>query len=72
MDISDGNDILSSEINTDGSFESGDFDIIKDALSGLKQYLANGSPLKMMKMLLISPLKLFSFSRYFCLDLSVV
>ena len=37
----------------------------KGALSGLRQFLATESPLKM-----ISPQKLFSFSRYlsFCLD----
>ena len=44
--------------------------LIKGALSGLKQHLATESPLRMMKMLFISPQKLFSFSRYlsFCLD----
>ena len=38
-----------------------------------RQLLATESPLKMMKMLFISPLKLFLFSRYFsfCLDFLV-
>ena len=46
----------------------------KGALSGLRQYLASESPLKMMRMVFISPLKRFSFSRYFsfCLDLLVM
>ena len=44
--------------------------VIKDAFSGLRQFLATESTLKMMKMLFISPQKLFSFSRHliFCLD----
>ena len=34
------------------------------ATSGLRQFLATESPFKMMKMLFISPQKLFSLSRY--------
>ena len=42
---------------------------IKDALSGLRQFLAFESPLKLMKYTFISPSKFFLFSRYliFCL-----
>ena len=36
----------------------------KGALSGLRQFLATKSLLKMMKMFFISPQKLFSFSGY--------
>ena len=46
---------------------------LKSAFSGLRQFLATENPLKMMKMLFISPYNLFSFSRYlnFCLDFFV-
>ena len=46
----------------------------KGALSGLRQFLATESPLKMMKNAFISPWKLFPFSRYlsFCLDFLVM
>ena len=46
----------------------------KGALSCLRQLLATESPLKMIKMLFISPRKLFSFSRYlsFCLEILVM
>ena len=33
MEISDGHESLSSEINTDGSFETGDSDVTKDDFS---------------------------------------
>ena len=48
--------------------------IFKGALSGLRQFLAAESPLKMMKIFFISRQKLFSFSRYlsFCLDFLVM
>ena len=44
------------------------------ALSGLRQFLATESPLKMMKNAFFSPQKLFSFPRYlrFCLDFLVM
>ena len=47
---------------------------LKGALSGLRQFLTTESHLKMMKMLLISTKRLFSFSRYlsFCLDVLVI
>ena len=47
---------------------------IKGALSGLRQFLASESPLKMMKNAFIWTQKLFSFSRYlsFCLNLLVM
>ena len=47
---------------------------LNGALSGLRQFLAAESPLKMMKNAFISPQKLFSFSRYlkFCLDFLVI
>ena len=47
---------------------------IKDAFSGLRQFLATESPSKMMHFLKISPQKLFPFSRYlsFCLDFWVM
>ena len=46
----------------------------KVAVSGLKQYLAAESPLKMTKNAFISRQKPFLFSRYlsFCLDLLVI
>ena len=45
--------------------------VLKGALSSQRQFLTTASPLKM---LFISPLKLFSFSRYldFCLEFSVM
>ena len=44
---------------------------IKGALSGQRQFLANESPLKMIKILFILSQKLISFSRYLscCLDI---
>ena len=43
---------------------------LKGTLSGLRQYLAAESPLKMMKNALYSRQKVFSFSRYlsFCFE----
>ena len=37
--------------------------VFKGALSGVRQFLATGSPLKLVKMLFISPQKFFLFSR---------
>ena len=56
------------------SLWSCDQNLIKGALSGLRQFLAIESPLKMMKNTFISPQKLFSFSRYlsFCLDFLIL
>ena len=53
---------------------SGHLSDIKGAFSGLRQFLAIESPLKMMKMLFISPWKLFLFSKYlfFCLNVLVM
>ena len=50
-----------------------DFLFLKSALSGLRQFLAIESPLKMIKNAVISLLKLTSFSRYlnFCLEFLV-
>ena len=47
---------------------------LEGALSDLRQFLVTQSPLKIMKMLFISPQKLFLFSRYlsFCLDFWVI
>ena len=47
---------------------------IKDALSGLRQFLAAESALKVMKNAFYLRQKLFSFSRYlsFCLDFFVM
>ena len=41
---------------------------LKDAFCGLRQFLTIERPLKMMKNTFISPQRLFSFQRYFCLD----
>ena len=48
--------------------------LLKGGLSGLRQFLATESPLKIMKLLFTSPQKLISFSRYlgFCLDFLVM
>ena len=48
--------------------------VFKGALSGLRQFLATGSPLKLVKMLFISPQKLFLFSRCsnFCFDFFIM
>ena len=48
--------------------------VFKGALSGLWQFLATGSPLKLVKMLFISPQKLFLFSRCsnFCFDFFIM
>ena len=44
--------------------------VLKNAPSGLRRFLATEIPLKMMKNAFISPYKLFSFSKYLnvCLD----
>ena len=46
----------------------------KGALSGLRQFLATESPLKLMKKILFHLKKLFSFSRYlsFCHEFLVI
>ena len=48
--------------------------VFKGVLSGLWQFLATGSPLKLVKMLFISPQKLFLFSRCsnFCFDFFIM
>ena len=48
--------------------------VFKGALSGVRQFLATGSPLKLVKMLFISPQKLFLFSRCsnFCFDFFIM
>ena len=48
--------------------------LFKGALSGLRQFLAAESPLKMMKNAFYFTLKALSFSRYlsFCLDFLII
>ena len=44
------------------------YEFLKGALSGLREFSATESPLKMMKNVYMSSQKLFSFSRYLILD----
>ena len=62
------------QVNESGNNFSCCLSDMNSALSGLRKLLTIESYLKMMKMLFVSPLKLFSFSRYlnFCRDFLVM